>query len=257
MSLRPLKRIALLALIAGACLSALAQGIPEEAQRRMVRGQTAVEMARTPDDYALAIREFREAARLAPDWADPHYNLGLVQEKNGRFRDAVASFREYLRLAPNAPDAAAVRTQMYRLEFKAEQEIGDGDALSIFASLLDTRRWKVVPASPSDDLNVHQHLSAIRVDGDELVISYRKRHDRLLDLRARPVGKQLEFMFVYNLCDRSVQRDECPEVFRYKLEVVSRDKVKARVKIFFPDIAGQVKAYSSDYALEFVARGGS
>jgi hypothetical protein len=144
---------------------------------------------------------------------------------------------------------------VYRLEFKAEQEISDADALSIFASLLDTQRWKVVPASPSDNLNVHQHLSGIRVDGDALVISYRKRHDRVLTLRAHPVGKRLEFMFVYNLCDTSVQRDECPEVFRYKLEVVSRNKVRVSVKIFFPDIAGQVKAYSSDQSLEFVARG--
>lgn len=254
MSLHKLNRILMFALLAGASLSPLAQNVPEEALRRMIRGQTAVEMARTPEDYALAVREFKEAVRLAPDWADPYYNLGLVQEKNGRDKDAAASFREYLRLAPNAPDATAVRSRMYRLEFKAEQEIGDAEVLSIFASLLDTQRWKVVPASPADDLNVHQHLNAIRVDGDELVISYLKRHDRILNLRARPVGKRLEFMFVYNLCDTSVQRDECPEVFRYKLEVVSRNRVRASLKIFFPDIAGQVKAHSTDKSLEFVAR---
>lgn len=253
MSLHLLPRIALLALLAGACLSAQAQGIPEEAQRRMIRGQTAVEMARTPEDYELAIREFREAARQAPNWADPHYNLGLVQEKNGHYKDAVASFREYLRLAPKASDAAAVRSQLYRLEMKAEQEVTDEDALSIFASLLDTQRWKVVPASPTDDVTVHRHLSTIRIDGGELVIDYRSRHDRVRSLRVRSAGKQLEFMYVYNLCEASVQRDECPVVYRYKLEVVSRHKVRARVKVFTPAIA-QVKASSTDHSLEFVAR---
>jgi len=253
MSLHLLPRIALLALLAATCLSALAQSIPEEAQRRMIRGQTAVEMARTPEDYELAIREFREAVRLAPEWADPYYNLGLVQEKNGHYKDAVTSFQEYLRLAPNAPDAAAVRSQIYRLEFKAEQDTTDEDALSIFASLLDTQRWKVVFASPGDDLIVNQHISSIRVDGGELVISYRSRHDQTNSLRARPVGKRLEFMYAYKLCNTSVQRDECPVVFRYQLEVVSRHKVRARVKVFSPSI-GQVKATSSDHALEFVAR---
>lgn len=63
----------------------------------------------------------------------------------------------------------------------------------------------------------------------------------------------LEFMYVYNLCEASVQRDECPVVYRYKLEVVSRHKVRLRVKVFTPAIA-QVKASSTDHSPEFVAR---
>lgn len=235
-------------------MAGLAQQIPEEARKHMIRGQMAVEMAKAPEDYALAAREFEAAAHLAPGWADPYYNLGLVRERGGRYAEAAASLREYLRLAPDAADAAAVKEQIYRLEFRAEQELSDGEILEIFASLTDQSRWKLVAPTPADQVNVYNWIRAIRKDGEDLLIDYRSRHDRVRTERVRPAGRHLEFMLIYNLCEPSVQRDECPEVFKYKLEVVSPRKVKMAVRIFFPDIAGQVKAYSTDHALEFVRR---
>ena len=107
----------------------------------MVRSQTAVEMAKSSGEYEQVIKEFQEAVRLAPSWPAPYYNLGLVQEKAGKFREAVASLNRYLQLAPNAPDADRVRTLVYKLEFKAENEISDSEALDIFASLSDDGKW--------------------------------------------------------------------------------------------------------------------
>jgi len=234
--------------------SGLAQEIPEEARKHMIRGQMAVEMARSPEDYGLAVREFEAAVRLAPSWAAPHYNLGLVRERGGRYAEAAGSLRAYLRLAPDAADAAAVREQIYRLEFRAEQEVADEEILNIFASLTDQSRWRLVAPTPADQFNVYNFIRTIRKDGENLLVDYRSRHDRVRTERVRPSGRQLEFMLIYNLCEPSVQRDECPEVFKYRLEVVSRQKVRMAVRIFFPDIAGQVKAYSTDHLLEFVRR---
>jgi tetratricopeptide (TPR) repeat protein len=42
--------------------------------------------------------EFREAIRLAPDFAAPHHNLGLALRAQGKFKDAIAEFREAMRL---------------------------------------------------------------------------------------------------------------------------------------------------------------
>jgi tetratricopeptide (TPR) repeat protein len=110
------------------------QTVSEEARRHMARGQAAVEMAKSPVDLDDAVKEFQEAARLAPDWPDPYYNLGLVQEKAGKFREAIANLKECLRLAPNAPDAAKVKEQIYKLEYKTEQVLSVSDIIDVLVS---------------------------------------------------------------------------------------------------------------------------
>jgi len=95
--------------------------VPEEARRFMARGVAAVEMAKSAGDYALAVKEFEQAARLAPDWPDVYYNLGSVQSKAGDFASAMKSFQRYLDLAPKAPDAAKVREEIFKLEYRQER----------------------------------------------------------------------------------------------------------------------------------------
>ncbi|TRZ88817.1 MAG: tetratricopeptide repeat protein [Methanosarcinales archaeon] len=104
------------------CLAILswAATVPKEAQRHFDRGMAAVEMAKSPDDYAAAIKEFEQAIRFAPDWPDVYYNLGMVQEKAGKYRDAITSLRQYLQLVPNASDATTVKSLINKLEYKAE-----------------------------------------------------------------------------------------------------------------------------------------
>jgi tetratricopeptide (TPR) repeat protein len=62
-----------------------AQTVSDEARRSMLRGMAAVEMAKTPKDYERAIREFEQAAKLAPNWPDVYFNLGSVQAKAGNY----------------------------------------------------------------------------------------------------------------------------------------------------------------------------
>ena len=105
--------------------SAWPQNVSEEAARHQNRGLAAVEMAKTAADYQAAIDEFQEAARLAPDWPDAWYNLGLVQDKAGRYEAAATSLKRYLELAPDAPEAAAVKQQVDKLQYKAERAQSD------------------------------------------------------------------------------------------------------------------------------------
>ncbi len=101
---------------------AWAQGIPEAARRHVIRGQAAVEMARTPEGFRAAAEEFAQAVRLAPDWAEAHYNLAVVQAKAGDAAAAIESYRRYLTLAPQAPDARKVRDEIARLEYLVEHK---------------------------------------------------------------------------------------------------------------------------------------
>jgi hypothetical protein len=89
----------------------------------MARGMAAVEMAKTPKDYERAVREFEQAAKLAPDWPDVYFNLGSVQAKAGNYGEAMRHYKRYLELAPNAPDAAKVREEIYKLEYRAEEQM--------------------------------------------------------------------------------------------------------------------------------------
>ena len=120
--MKKMKAIYLVAVLAVSALllsSANAWAVSDEAQRHFDRGMAAVEMAKSPDDYAAAIKEFEQAIRFAPDWPDAYYKLGMAQEKAGKYTDAITSLKKYLRLAPNGSSAALVKSIINKLEFKA------------------------------------------------------------------------------------------------------------------------------------------
>jgi len=54
---------------------------------------------------AEALAHFREAARLDPTSAPPHYNIGALARAFGDTSQAIAEFREAVRLDPDDPDA--------------------------------------------------------------------------------------------------------------------------------------------------------
>jgi hypothetical protein len=94
--------------------------LPEEALRYMVRGEAKVK-AGGAGSYEGAAREMEKAVALAPWFADGYYNLAAVQEKAGRFGQAVRNLRLYLAAAPDAPNATAVRAKGYELEVGEEE----------------------------------------------------------------------------------------------------------------------------------------
>jgi ankyrin repeat protein len=111
--------ITIFVLVNGAS-SSFGQAVSKEARRHFDRGMAAVELAKSPDDYAAAIEEFEKAAKLAPDWPGIYYNLGLIQEKAGNYSNAVMSLLRYIHLAPNASDAETVKSLINKLEYKFE-----------------------------------------------------------------------------------------------------------------------------------------
>ena len=100
----------------------VAQEIPEEALRYMSRGEAAVEMATSKKDYQNAISEFEKAKSLAPDFANIYYNLGFLYEKVGDFANAKKSYATYLVLEPGAEDAVDVKSKIFKIEYRMEEE---------------------------------------------------------------------------------------------------------------------------------------
>lgn len=98
-----------------------ATGTEEDARKHFLRGMAALEMAKVKDDLVLAIDEFRMATEISPQMAIAWYNMGKAQEQYGLFKEAMESFHQYLKVAPDAPDAQVVKDEIVKLEFRQEQ----------------------------------------------------------------------------------------------------------------------------------------
>jgi len=90
----------------------------EEAKRHFDRGIAFMETAKSPADYEAAIREFKQAARLWPDWPDVFYNLACAQEKVGEYGAAEENLDHYILMIPDAGGTEKVKSLIGRLEKK-------------------------------------------------------------------------------------------------------------------------------------------
>lgn len=109
-------------IILGMAASAFGQDSADEARKHLVRGMAAIEMSKGDDGLAAAAVEFKKATEIEPNMASAWYNLGSVQSKMGQLKDAIASYRRYLILAPKADDARLVNDEIIKLEYRMERE---------------------------------------------------------------------------------------------------------------------------------------
>jgi tetratricopeptide (TPR) repeat protein len=128
--------------------------IPEEAERRLARGEAAFERAKDPGDYANAVREFRAAVAAAPWLAAAYFNLGVTEEKSDHPSEAIEAFRWYLLAAPDAKDAPDVRKRIFKLEYASEhkREAVAASARQTAISQQEQRvvgDWRRRPATPT------------------------------------------------------------------------------------------------------------
>lgn len=94
--------------------------IPDAVIEHEGRAETAAQMAKKPEDFLLAAREYREATRLAPWVARYYFNLGVVLEKSGRLAEAAQNYELYLLAAIGASDEREVKKKIAGLKFKQE-----------------------------------------------------------------------------------------------------------------------------------------
>lgn len=218
-------------LFSGITASFCQQTVSEEAKRHFDRGMAAVEMAKSFENYISAIKEFEQAAQLAPDWPDAYYNLGVVQEKAEKYRDALASLRRYLQLAPAANDADAVKTLINKLEYKAEQVLTPKDYADIFVSLNDSSWIKLggkgtEPVFWAPPERVGENLVKVAT-----IITPNSSDPSAEDHKTYEVikidGNKIGTHWVLNYaCSNG--RKYCPYQNEYEIEIISRNQVKVR-----------------------------
>ena len=72
-----------------------------------------------------AIAEFREALRLKPDFAPVQNNLGLALAEGGKLDEAIAEYQSVLRIMPNFPHAHSNLGDALRRKGKLEEAIAE------------------------------------------------------------------------------------------------------------------------------------
>jgi hypothetical protein len=218
------------------------EGIPEEALRHMTKGEAAVETAKSPEDYKNAIAEFTQACSLAPDWPDPRYNLGVVQEAAGEYEDAIKSFQIYLTLSPEADDAADVKKRIYKLEYARDRNNIEGT-------------WKVdksrlsVKCNPTDCVLSYGSIVGSSMIIEDLQLNVRKNQDKT-EVRLLTVDDYMGFNFregpfssvehkgdsvtiygaVLYACPSDVMANNCPWDVKLILKQTSSDVMEGTIE---------------------------
>lgn len=91
--------------------------VPEEARKYRLRGDVLTEEG----NFKEAAEQYRKAVQAAPYIAKLHYNTALVYGEIKRYPQAIRYMKTYLLLAPEAPNARAVKDQIYKWEFRMEK----------------------------------------------------------------------------------------------------------------------------------------
>jgi len=101
-------------------LSSTQQNNVEEMRRYIRRAQTAY----NANEFEDALKEYKTAQTLAPQYPELYKAIGDVYEKLGgtsNLNEAVTNYKYYLELAPNAEDSRAIQDRIYDLEYLHEK----------------------------------------------------------------------------------------------------------------------------------------
>jgi tetratricopeptide (TPR) repeat protein len=207
-----------------------AQKVPDAAQRHMDRGQAAIETAKSDADFENAIKEFEQASRLVPDWPAPYYNLGMVQSKIERFDDALTNLTRYLQLAPQARDAAQVRTLINKLEYQRDKAVKERMDPNNLVGV-----W-----TPDDATGRAFYRFEIRnnngiVEGGLRMFAVTEENGLGRPPWFKPIQWDGKSLLIYHTqffyCDKSVQLNCCPVNASLSLIMIAKDTLKGTIRI--------------------------
>lgn len=88
---------------------------PDDVQARYARGEI-YRLRAQEKDLPLAIQDLQQATQMPGTPAMTYRSLGLIHKQQAQKSQALASFEKYLELAPQAPDAALVRSYITELQ---------------------------------------------------------------------------------------------------------------------------------------------
>jgi hypothetical protein len=229
---------------------AFGQPVSDEAQNHYDRGQAALEMGQTQADFAAAIAEFNEAARLSPNWADVYLALGQVQEKMEKYDAAIVSYTKYIELAPTAPNAGAIKSMINKLKYKLEKAVEKEQIMTLMSKWKwNTKDSNVQFIRTGDNdhglyyikkFNVVNNLLQAYIYSD---FTYNIQNPGVPYDQTVPIefdGKIMRFKYDSYFCPSSSSAfmKYCPYEVKVTAEVISISPLKFKVKEEWKDVRG-------------------
>lgn len=214
-----------------------AGSVSDEARRYLDRGQMAVEMAEKNGDLSGAIKEFRKAIELAPNWPEPYYSLGMAQNKMEQFDDALKNLKNYLQLAPNASNAKEVKQLINKIEYKQEREVSVAKAFELMGSdRVDWKKISTVDKGPNkNELAFCSKPQGFRMNKGALEKRnecYRMWHGTWKGLEWEPVhinGRFFEYNYIYAVTGiYGNKKGYLMQDVKGKGEIISLDPVRVK-----------------------------
>ena len=121
------------AVAAGMVLLAACMKSPEEQYKAYMESGTAYVEAK---DYANATLQFRNAARVNPDVAEPQYQLAKAYLQDEKIREALQAIQQAVKIDPNHTDSNLLMAQLWA-RLGGEEEIKDAEGR--LATVLESR----------------------------------------------------------------------------------------------------------------------
>ena len=202
----------------------MAQEVSQEARKHLVRAQTAAEMAKTNHDYEGAILEFQKAIELAPAWAEPYYQIGILQDQLGKYDEALSNLTRYLQLAPNASNVVQVQDLCYKIEYKRDKANQKRNIVAAMTGKLQKKGGCPMGVC---------WLSGFTQVGDEIKATISSVYEGWGD--SVPVefdGAVIKFTYMYYHCPNLTEKDyfPCPWQVSVVAEVISTSPLRFKTK---------------------------
>ena len=125
----------------------------EEMRRHIRRAQTAY----NANEFEDALKEYKTAQTLAPQYPELYKAIGDVYEKLGgtsNLNEAVVNYKYYLELAPNAEDSRTIQDKIYDLEYLHEKSAKQDEILDDLSGIwVAVNNLQMAPKKKKTDEN--------------------------------------------------------------------------------------------------------
>jgi tetratricopeptide (TPR) repeat protein len=136
----------------------------EDVRRHVRYAETALKKG----DFNDALENYKEALKLAPQWAPLYKSIAFVYENletTDNLNSAISSYKRYLELTPNANDARSVQDKIYDLEYLLKKQIKQEAILDDLSG-----QWVAI-----DNIEIF--------DGEDFPNSYKFMSDFIFDIK--------------------------------------------------------------------------
>ena len=150
--------------------------LSEDVLRYLVRGEAKVKLGGA-GSFAAAAQEMEKAVQEAPWFGDGYFNLGTVQEKAGKYQQAIQNFQLFLDADPRSRNAVAVRAKIFSLEVLQEDALKTLRLMGTWQELDNskgkTNYWGVrvkdgkllINVDPKDGSGIYVDKKGLALDG--------------------------------------------------------------------------------------------